>query len=166
MRKNGSQKNADHIYFALETQFTPLQSFSCACKFNLRLQSYVHLHKSYRAHANLYGINYLHKKRTSVNGALGHQQLRARQSRLNVLKPDSLLSRRLFSVRKAAIRIMYVLPYCQLLMQCLVLYSGNQGCIPYQDVLFNKLLLLMHLAFCRLPNQCKLKRKVYPKIMS
>ncbi len=52
------------FFLALKTRFTPLQSFSCACKFYLRLQSYVHFHKSYHTHANLLGVklpsNYLH----------------------------------------------------------------------------------------------------------
>ncbi len=33
-----------------------MQSFSCACKLYLRLQSYVHFHKSYHTHANLLGV--------------------------------------------------------------------------------------------------------------
>ncbi len=84
-KKNGSHTNADHIYLvsawscsftkhelhlrvtakccksfflALKTRFTPLQSFSCACKFYLRLQSYVHFHKSYHTHANLYDVKF------------------------------------------------------------------------------------------------------------
>ncbi len=44
------------FFLALKTRFTPLQSFSCACKFYLRLQSYVHFHKSYHTHANLLGV--------------------------------------------------------------------------------------------------------------
>ncbi len=44
------------FFLALKTRFTPLQSFSCACKFYLRLQSYVHFHKSYHTHANLYDV--------------------------------------------------------------------------------------------------------------
>ncbi len=44
------------FFLALETLFTPLQIFSCACKFNLRIQSYVHFHKSYHTHANLYDV--------------------------------------------------------------------------------------------------------------
>ncbi len=45
------------FFLALESRFAPLQIVSCACKFNLRLQSYVHLHNSYPSHANLLGIN-------------------------------------------------------------------------------------------------------------
>ncbi len=44
------------FFLALKTRFTPLQSFSCACKLYLRLQSYVHFHKSYHTHANLLGV--------------------------------------------------------------------------------------------------------------
>ncbi len=44
------------FFLTLKTRFTPLQSFSCACKFYLRLQSYVHFHKSYHTHANLYDV--------------------------------------------------------------------------------------------------------------
>ncbi len=44
------------FFLALKTRFTLLQSFSCACKFYLRLQSYVHFHKSYHTHANLLGV--------------------------------------------------------------------------------------------------------------
>ncbi len=39
-----------------ERSFTTLQRFSCACKLNLCLQSYVHFHKSYHTHANLYDV--------------------------------------------------------------------------------------------------------------
>ncbi len=45
------------FFLALESRFAPLQNVSCACKFNLHLQSYVHLHNSYPSHANLLGIN-------------------------------------------------------------------------------------------------------------
>lgn len=34
------------FFLTLERWFTPLQSFSCACKFNLSLQFYVHFHNS------------------------------------------------------------------------------------------------------------------------
>ncbi len=44
------------FFLALESWFAPLQNFSCACKFNLRLQSYVHLHNSYPTHGNILGI--------------------------------------------------------------------------------------------------------------
>ncbi len=49
-------KCCKYFFLALKTRFTPLQSFSCACKFYLRLQSYVHFHKSYHTHANLYDV--------------------------------------------------------------------------------------------------------------
>ncbi len=45
------------FFLALESRFAPLQIVSCACKFNLRLQSYVHLHNSYPSHANLLANN-------------------------------------------------------------------------------------------------------------
>ena len=50
-------KCCKYFFLTLERQFTPLQNLSCACKFNLRLQSYVHFHKSYPTLAILYGIN-------------------------------------------------------------------------------------------------------------
>ncbi len=49
-------KRCKSFFLALITRFTHLQSFSCACKFYLRLQSYVHFHKSYHTHANLYDV--------------------------------------------------------------------------------------------------------------
>ncbi len=53
---NYTYKKLQIFFLTLETRFTLLQIFSYACKFNLRLLSYVHFHKSYPAHANLLGI--------------------------------------------------------------------------------------------------------------
>jgi len=45
-------KGCKYFFLTLEGQFIPLQIFSCACKFILRLQSCVLFPKSYPAHVN------------------------------------------------------------------------------------------------------------------
>ncbi len=81
------------FFLALKTRFTPLQSYSCACKFYLRLQSYVHFHKSYHTHANLLGVK-LPSYTSSFRSLQGGQEIAG-----PALTWQSLIGRRVITAR-------------------------------------------------------------------